>query len=224
MDVVEVLKSFGLSDYEAKALLALLSRGTLTAKEIAEIARIPRTSVYDVMNSLMARGFVESFGKPLRFKALSSSEIIALLSKKLNDGLEFLKRELPKIEAEEVEEVKVYRGDLVLEKFKEFVSKSKDVITVLLTTITDEIAKILNSAKCKLVVISSNPNAVKADERYKFRDKEFSRGVCHGLVIFDDNRVMFLFMNNQKLAIVGEGYGVIQFSKMLVTSLIEYLR
>ena len=224
MDVVEVLKRFGLSEYEAKALLALLSRGILSAKEISEIARIPRPSVYDVMNSLIARGLVESFGKPLRFKALSSSEITSLLSQKMREGLEFLKRELPKIEAEEVEEVKVYRGDLVLEKVKEFVESSK-IVTVLMTHVPETLAGILNASKCKTIVVSSNPDVVKADESYVFKNKEFKESKCaHGLMIFDDGRVMFLFLNGQMLGIVGEGSGVIQFAKMIVMSLIEYLR
>ena len=60
MELVEVLKYFGLSKYEAKALLTLLSKGELTAKDIAELSGIPRTSVYDVMNLLESKGLVLS--------------------------------------------------------------------------------------------------------------------------------------------------------------------
>ena len=99
MKLVETLKSFGLSEYEARAMLTLISKGELTAKEIAEHSRIPRTSVYDVMASLLNKGLVESYGKPLKFKALKVSDIISILSKKVEDGLNLLKKELPAIEA-----------------------------------------------------------------------------------------------------------------------------
>ena len=118
-------KNFWLSDYEAKALVALISKGTLTAKEIAEISGIPRTSVYDVMNSLMAKGLVEVFGKPLKFKALNANEIISILSERVNENLEFLKRELPKLETREMYEIMVYRGEIVLKKLKELAMDQK---------------------------------------------------------------------------------------------------
>jgi len=218
--VVEILKSFGLSEYEAKALLALLSKGTLTAKEIAEIAKIPRTSVYDVMNSLVAKGLVEAFGKPLKFKALSSEEIIALLSRKVERDLEILKRELPKVEAEEVEEVKVYRNEVVVEKLKDLISNSNKILA-LITYIPSWLAEILNRSKAEKVIVSSNPEVVKALKRYRL-EKEF-KGKCHGLIIFDDSKVMFVFMNEHKIGIVSEGYGVVQFSKMLIESLLEVI-
>jgi sugar-specific transcriptional regulator TrmB len=79
MRLVEVLKSFGLSDYEARALATLIAKGVLSARELAELSGIPRTSVYDVMNSLKAKGFVEEFGKPVRFRAISNEEMISMI-------------------------------------------------------------------------------------------------------------------------------------------------
>ncbi len=217
--VVEILKSFGLSEYEAKALLALLSKGVLTAKEISEIAKIPRTSVYDVMNSLISKGLVEAFGKPLKFKALSSEEIINLLSKKVEKNLEILKRELPKVE-EEVEEVKVYRNEVVVEKLKDLVMNSSDIVA-LITFIPSWLADVLNESKAKKVIISSNPEVVNSSKTYRLW-KDFN--ISHGLLIFDDRIVIFVFMNDEKIGILSEGYGVVQFSKMLIDSLLEVIK
>jgi len=216
--VVEILKSFGLSEYESKALLALLSRGVLTAKEISEIARIPRTSVYDVMNSLVSKGLVEVFGKPLKFKALSSDEIIDLLSKKVKKNLEILRRELPKI-GEEIEEVKVYRNEVVVEKLKDLVVRSESIVA-LITFIPRWLAEILNMSNARKVVISSNPDVVKASMRYRLW-KNFN--ISHGLIIFDNERVIFIFMNDEKIGILSESFGAVQFSKMLVDSVLEVI-
>ncbi len=218
--LVEVLKSFGLSEYEAKALLALLSRGTLTAKEIAEIAKIPRTSVYDVMNSLISKGLVEAFGKPLKFKALRSEEIVGILSKRVEKNIEILRRELPKFESEEVEEVRVYRNETVIEKISFLISNARKLV-ILVTYIPEWLARMINESKAEKVVISSNPDEVSAKEVYKL-DKEF-KGKAHGLIIVDDKYVMFIFINEEKLGILSDGHSVIQFSKLLVDSLIEVI-
>ena len=146
--LVEALKSFGLSEYEAKALLTLLSKGELTAKEISELSGIPRTSVYDVMSSLESKGLVKSFGKPLRFRALKTDEILSILSKKVSDNLELLKRELPKLETdEEIEEVKVYRGDAVFGILRMLVGSAKERIQVLLSHISKDIEDIAEKLK-----------------------------------------------------------------------------
>ena len=219
--VIDVLKSFGLSEYEAKALLALLSRGTLTAKDISKFANIPRTSVYDVMNSLISKGLVEAFGKPLRFKALKSEEIIAILSKKVERNIELLKKELPKFESEEVEEVRVYRNEIVIEKMKLLINNAKKLV-ILMTYIPEWLAEIVNYSKAEKVVISSNPQIVDASESYSF-EKEF-KDIAHGFIIVDDRYVMFIFLNDEKLGIFSDGYSVIKFTKMIIDSLIEVIK
>ncbi len=50
------LAEFGLSQYEARAYVALLAKGTATAGELAYRAEIPRTKVYPVMLRLEKRG------------------------------------------------------------------------------------------------------------------------------------------------------------------------
>ncbi len=228
MELIETLKFFGLSEYEAKALIVLLSKGILTAKEISNLSGIPRTSVYDVMNSLISKGLVESFGKPLKFKAINTDDIISILSKKVIEGLEILRKELPKVERERIEEVIIYRGDLAVKRLKDLIMESREMIIALISYISDELADLLNQAKCKLVVISSNPHVVKNAERYEFKRVkniiERFKDFYHGLLVFDDEKVAFIFMNKLKICVVSESEGVVQFSKMIILSIIEYLK
>ncbi len=230
MNIVEALKSFGLSEYEAKALLALLSRGAMTAREIAEVSGIPRTSVYDVMNSLIAKGLVESFGKPAKFRSLSADEIISILSRRINETLDFVKRELPKTQAE-VDIVRVYRGDSVLDKLKELTANAKRKIVVVLSYTPPEIGEILKTASCEVVLVSSNAKEFEGFESYEYKRKEEivkwmeKHGkFCHGILIFDDEYVFAIFLNNVKIGILSEGRGVLEYTKILVTPLLEYLR
>jgi len=228
MGLIEVLKNFGLSDYEAKALVALLSKGVLTAKEVAEISGIPRTSVYDVMDSLLSKGLVESFGKPKRFKAMSAKDIISVMSRKVEENIHYLKKELPKIEAEEVDIIRVYRGEIVINKLKEFVDDAKREIIAVISYIPDMVAKILEKAKCRLVIISSNASIIKNAETYEFRRKkelEMSfRNFCHGLFIFDRAKTMSIFINGTKIAIVSESSAVLEFSEMIIMPVINFMR
>ncbi len=225
--LTEILRNFGLSEYEARALLALLSKGTMTAKEVAEISGIPRTSVYDVMNSLLTKGLIESFGKPMKFKALKADEIISMISRKVTENLRFLKEELPKVEAQEVDIISVYRGDFAIEKLKEMVENAVNEILVVMSYIPSSVAKILKRARCRLKVVASNAEDLPANENYVLDRKELLEGMkdySHGFVIFDQKKAMLLFTNSTKIAIVSDSKAILEFLQMLVEPLINMLR
>ncbi len=226
MDIIEVLKSFGLSEYEARALHVLLLHGELTAKDIAELSGIPRTSVYDVMNLLESKGLVVSHGKPLRFRAIEADEIVKIISGIVLDRLDLLRRELSKLRGGASGDVRMYKGIAVLGILRAMVGEAREILA-LLSYITDDMAKILNSAKCRLIVVSSNASRVKG-EWYEFPRKEKLlekvKGLCHGILIFDDRAAMIVFMNGIALSIVSYDERLVLFLKMLVNSLIEFFR
>ena len=58
-DFLNKLKDFGLNSYESKLWIALLSRGVSTAGELSDIANVPRSRSYDVLESLEKKGYVE---------------------------------------------------------------------------------------------------------------------------------------------------------------------
>ncbi len=67
--VEDTLRMLGLSSYEAQGFGALIIHGVANADVIADTARIPRTSAYKVMESLVQKGFVkETEGRPRMFK------------------------------------------------------------------------------------------------------------------------------------------------------------
>ena len=51
-------QSFSLNLYEVKLWAAILSRGISTAGELSDIADVPRSRTYDVLESLERKGFV----------------------------------------------------------------------------------------------------------------------------------------------------------------------
>lgn len=56
-DEVAGLQAFGLNLYESRAYVALLAGGQRSAKEIGQTAMIPQSRTYDVLESLVAKGF-----------------------------------------------------------------------------------------------------------------------------------------------------------------------
>ena len=78
------LKDFGLNTYESKIWIALLSRGVSTAGELSDIANVPRSRSYDVLESLEKKGFViAKVGKPIKYLAVSPVEALERVEKKV---------------------------------------------------------------------------------------------------------------------------------------------
>lgn len=71
---------FGLNIYESNVWLALLNKGTATVGEIAEISGVPRSRVYDVLESLEKQGFaIAQLGKPVRYMAVKPGVVLERL-------------------------------------------------------------------------------------------------------------------------------------------------
>ena len=80
------VKDFGLNSYEGKLWCALLSRGVSTAGELSDIAGVPRSRSYDVLESLERKGFIiTKLGKPFKYLAVSPSEVIERVKKNVNE-------------------------------------------------------------------------------------------------------------------------------------------
>jgi hypothetical protein len=57
--VVEMLRDFGLCGYEARVYFVLLTLGESKATELTKKAYVPQSKGYDVLDRLIAKGFVE---------------------------------------------------------------------------------------------------------------------------------------------------------------------
>lgn len=75
---------FALNLYEVKIWAALLSRGVSTAGELSDIANVPRSRSYDVLESLEKKGFVVmKLGKPIKYIAVPPTEVLERVKKNL---------------------------------------------------------------------------------------------------------------------------------------------
>jgi len=94
---------FSLNLYEVKIWTALLSRGVSTAGELSDIADVPRSRSYDVLESLEKKGFVVmKLGKPIKYLAVAPTEVLERVKKNVKtDAKEQIGR-LEKLKGTEV--------------------------------------------------------------------------------------------------------------------------
>lgn len=78
------LKSFGLTEYQARGYLALLELGTAAGSQIPAHARMPRTRVYETMQQLHEKGLVTILPeKPLRYRPVPLSTFLRTQAEEL---------------------------------------------------------------------------------------------------------------------------------------------
>lgn len=98
---IAALEGLGLTNYEVRIYTSLLQKKQLSATEIARIAEIPRTRVYDDLKSLETKGLCQVvIGKTKLFSAANPAVIRDVLIKigeeKINQKKEKLEQELQK--------------------------------------------------------------------------------------------------------------------------------
>lgn len=89
----KTLESIGLSNYEARAYIALVAHGYGDADTIAETSGIPRTSSYKVLRSLCQKGFAMSTtGRPRIFKPEEPKKLRDKFISRISDTFDKLER------------------------------------------------------------------------------------------------------------------------------------
>jgi len=94
---------FSLNLYEVKIWAALLSRGVSTAGELSDIANVPRSRSYDVLESLEKKGFIiMKLGKPIKYIAVNPTEVLERVKKNMREDAEEKVDRLEKLKSTEV--------------------------------------------------------------------------------------------------------------------------
>lgn len=89
---------FSLNLYEVKIWTALLSRGVSTAGELSDIANVPRSRSYDVLESLEKKGFaITKLGKPIKYIAVPPEEVVERVKKNMRREAEYKVKRLDEL-------------------------------------------------------------------------------------------------------------------------------
>jgi sugar-specific transcriptional regulator TrmB len=126
--VVEKLRQVGLTEYEAKAYLALLNTHLNTATKVSEKSGVPRTKIYSVLETLKNKGWVRVYsGVPLLFKAVAPLKVFEKVKGDLEKVLESVQTTLKEEVNDMKEKFVIKRFDIGLEGLKQEIRKAKTV-------------------------------------------------------------------------------------------------
>ncbi|MGA8711140.1 MAG: TrmB family transcriptional regulator [Thermoplasmata archaeon] len=148
----EVLGRVGLTQYEARAYIALVARGLGDAATLATAAGIPRTSAYKVLESLAEKGYAKpTGGKPILFRPTPPLDVAETLKNAIQEVFEKLAM-LHRVVAEHGEPQLVYLlsgREKVLQKIGELLDQSTGAFiltTPQLSELRDELGKKIQHA------------------------------------------------------------------------------
>jgi len=136
----EILREMSLNAYEIDAYIVLLEGGQMTAMEISREASVPYSKIYEVLNSLKAKGWVKSSeSRPFKYYPVPPVEAMAFTKLRLEDKYqswestvaEELQPLYEKRELVERPDILILRGQqAVLTKLEEVLTKATKEIMI----------------------------------------------------------------------------------------------
>ncbi len=91
--IINLLSNLGLSEYEARAYVALIALKEGTAEDISNISKVPRTSIYKVMKGLEDRDLVKQRPvKPIRFTINNLETVEEQIVSDIREGFSLLRK------------------------------------------------------------------------------------------------------------------------------------
>ena len=138
--VRRVLRELGLTEYETETYIALLSSGVLTASAVSEQSSVPYSKIYETLNALERKGWIEAErGRPSKYFPKSPVEALSMtrlqFEEKLHGWEKTINAELqPIFEQREIREkpdIWILRGELsVLAKLQEMLDNAKSEVMI----------------------------------------------------------------------------------------------
>lgn len=175
---MDTLKGIGLNLYERKLWVALLARGASTAGELSEIAGVPRSRSYDILQSLAEKGFVVvQTARPIRYVAIHPQEALERAKNKI--------MEATRITLQRIDEMKV---SPVMKELNEIHGQGLKLISPEELTgslkgkslITQQLASMFKDANKKISIVTT-PEGL--NELFSFHFEDLRRAKERGVQI-----------------------------------------
>ncbi|ADB63661.1 transcriptional regulator, TrmB (plasmid) [Haloterrigena turkmenica DSM 5511] len=101
------LEELGLTEYEARCFVALTRISQGTAKDISQVADVPRSRVYDTVDRLHRRGLVDiQQSEPREFRAIAKEQAFEKLRQDYNASIDAADEALDQVESAKSQEKK----------------------------------------------------------------------------------------------------------------------
>jgi len=147
----KVLHELGLTEYETRAYLSLIGEGKMTASEISEHGNVPYSKIYETLNSLEKKGWIETEkGRPSRYYPKSPSETLEAAKLQLQETVKSWEQAIlnelqPLYEKREIREkpdIWILRGEFqILAKLQEMLGKTRHELMIAAPLLTKPLLK-----------------------------------------------------------------------------------
>ena len=155
-----LLQQLGLKEYEAKCFVALTRKPTATAKEISDIADVPRTRVYDAIRVLEAQGLVEiQHTNPRQYRAVPLNEATQTFRRQYDSRIEKLQAAIDAIEPAETNDEQVTHEvwslsntDAITNRTHQLLEDAESEVVFVISAdslVTDELVETLNAVTAR---------------------------------------------------------------------------
>ena len=225
----KVLRQVGLTDYETRAYLILLERGVMTASEISEHGSVPYSKVYETLNSLERKGWIEAErGRPSRYFPKSPSEALEAARLRLEDMVSSWKRVVlgelqPLYERRELLEkpdIWILRGEFsVLAKLREMLGDARKELMVaapafakgFVDAVVSMLSRLRDSGVNVHVMVTRDWDVEKITKvgEARVRDGMFGGGV----IVDGKEALLFLGEDKPTLVIWSNHMGLVKFAR-----------
>jgi sugar-specific transcriptional regulator TrmB len=204
------MENLGLTSYEIKVYLSLLEHGSMTASDISKTSGVPYSKIYEVLNSLENKVWLESASeRPQKFFPKSPTTALEAIrlqkQNELKSNEEIIKNELmpiyEKSGIKEKPEIWVVRGLYnIADKVSEIIQNSQRELLIALPQIAQEIAKslqpmlrTLHDKGIRIVVLVSEGTSIEIIKAIsRIADVRIKDNMFGGGVIGDGIQVLIL--------------------------------
>jgi len=227
-----ILRELGLTGYETRAYLSLLEKGATTASKVSEHANVPYSKIYETLNSLERKGWIETKrGRPSRYYPRSPSEALSAVRLRLEDAVKSWEQTVlselqPLYEKREIREkpdIWILRGEFnTLAKLQEMLGKAKSKLMIaapaptkaLMEAAVPMLVRLQDSGVTVLLLTSKDMGEVNLKKiadvaEVRVRDHMFGGGVIV------DGKEALLLLGEKKPALViwSDHMGLVKFAK-----------
>ncbi|MGQ0606796.1 MAG: TrmB family transcriptional regulator [Candidatus Nitrosotenuis sp.] len=219
-EITVSLEEFGLSQYEARAYVTLITKGTISASEVAYYAELPRTKVYPVLLKLQQKKLaILSKSKPVMCTGIAPEDAFdEIVHEQINkvDAMNTLVSKMKKISEESkkargAEEKRYFHlsANYVVNQMRTMVDGAKSSIHItadswglsILAECKEELLSVLRrNLEVRLIV----PVSVIGSESFRMIPDEVtirSSEIIQNCFIFDDTELLLIDSNNGRGAV-----------------------
>lgn len=152
------LENAGFTQYEARAYVTLLRRGTASAMEVAEAGEVPKSRVYDTLRNLESEDLVETYEQDtIHARALSPDSVVEILHDRATSFAETADELQEMWEAADLGEYDltvVKRFETIVERAKSFIRTAENEVQLAVNAAQyDELRPVLHEAQSRDIFV-----------------------------------------------------------------------